>query len=144
MGHKGDIEARYTTNKGRLSDEMVADMRRAFLQSQEFLCTDQNNNVNSQTKKEMFLEMWREQAKMYGIDPDKLQVAEKQRSTRKDDEISIIKDAITEKISHKEKQKQQLQTKLVKGEEELLLCMNDGCNLIKELTGNRFLVSIRH
>lgn len=55
MGHKGDIEARYTTNKGRLNDEMVADMRRAFLQSREFLCTDQTNNLNSQTKRRCFL-----------------------------------------------------------------------------------------
>ena len=37
MGHKGDIEARYTTNKGRLTDEMISDMRRAYSKSQEFL-----------------------------------------------------------------------------------------------------------
>lgn len=85
--------------------------------------------------------MWKEQAKTYGIDPDKLQIVEKQ-STTKDEEINIIKDAITKKINHKEKKKQQQQqTKLVKGEEELLLSMNDGYNLIKEITGNRFLVS---
>jgi len=28
MGHKGDIEARYTTNKGRLPEDVVEDMRR--------------------------------------------------------------------------------------------------------------------
>ena len=36
MGHKGDIEARYTTNKGRLTDEMISDMRRAYSKSQNF------------------------------------------------------------------------------------------------------------
>ncbi len=30
MGHKGDIEHRYTLNKGRLPEELVEDMRRAY------------------------------------------------------------------------------------------------------------------
>jgi integrase len=37
MGHKGDIENRYTTNKSRLSDEVVNDMREAYRRSQEYL-----------------------------------------------------------------------------------------------------------
>ena len=78
MGHKGDIEARYTTNKGRLTDEMIADMRRAYSKSQEFLCTINGDNNSSQNKKEMLLDMWREQAKLYGIDPVKIKI-EKQR-----------------------------------------------------------------
>jgi hypothetical protein len=28
MGHKGDIEARYTTNKGRLTPQMMVDLRK--------------------------------------------------------------------------------------------------------------------
>ena len=47
MGHKGDIEARYTTNKGRLTDEMISDMRRAYSKSQQFLCTINNDNNNN-------------------------------------------------------------------------------------------------
>ncbi|MBS7609589.1 site-specific integrase [Candidatus Bathyarchaeota archaeon] len=39
MGHKGDIEARYTTNKGRLPEEVVEDMREAYRRSQAFLQT---------------------------------------------------------------------------------------------------------
>ena len=98
----------------------------------------------------MFLEMWRDQAKIYGIDPDKLQVAEKQRATignnnnedEDDEEINLIKEAISEKINGKDKQqRQRRQTKIVNGENELLSCMNDGWNLVKELTDNRFLVS---
>lgn len=30
MGHKGDMEARYTTNKGRLPNEVIEDMRKAY------------------------------------------------------------------------------------------------------------------
>jgi hypothetical protein len=37
MGHKGDIEARYTTNKGRLPQEVIEDMRQSFLKCEEYL-----------------------------------------------------------------------------------------------------------
>ncbi len=39
MGHVGDIEHRYTTNKGRLPDQVIEDMRSAYDRSQEFLHT---------------------------------------------------------------------------------------------------------
>ncbi len=39
MGHKGDIEARYTTNKGRLPQDLVDDMRDAYRRSAPFLET---------------------------------------------------------------------------------------------------------
>ncbi|MFA5771981.1 MAG: site-specific integrase [Thermoplasmata archaeon] len=39
MGHKGDIENRYTTNKGKLSPAVIDDMREAYKKSQEFLQT---------------------------------------------------------------------------------------------------------
>ncbi len=38
-GHKGDIEARYSTNKGRLPPEMVEDMRSAYKACEPFLST---------------------------------------------------------------------------------------------------------
>lgn len=37
MGHKGSIEARYTTNKGVLPDALIKEMRDAFKRSHEFL-----------------------------------------------------------------------------------------------------------
>jgi hypothetical protein len=39
MGHKGDIEARYTTHKCRLPPSVIEDMRGAYQRSQEFLST---------------------------------------------------------------------------------------------------------
>ena len=38
-GHKGDIESRYTTNKQRLPESVVEDMREAYRRSQEYLQT---------------------------------------------------------------------------------------------------------
>ncbi len=37
MGHKGDMEAVYTTNKGRLSEDVVKDMRDAYMRCDEYL-----------------------------------------------------------------------------------------------------------
>ncbi|MFZ1023288.1 MAG: site-specific integrase [Thermoplasmata archaeon] len=37
MGHKGSMEARYTTNKGRLTTDLVDDMREAYLRCEPLL-----------------------------------------------------------------------------------------------------------
>jgi len=39
MGHKGDIEAVYTTNKGRLPETLIEDMRESYQRSLEYLET---------------------------------------------------------------------------------------------------------
>jgi len=39
MGHKGDIESRYTTNKCRLPEAVIEDMREAYRRNQEYLQT---------------------------------------------------------------------------------------------------------
>jgi hypothetical protein len=43
MGHKGDMEARYTTNKGRLPPNFIEDMREAYRKSLEYLETRQQS-----------------------------------------------------------------------------------------------------
>ena len=37
MGHKGDIEATYTTNKGRLPDDVIEDLRGSYRRCQDYL-----------------------------------------------------------------------------------------------------------
>jgi len=39
MGHSGDMEARYTTHKGRLPEDVVEDMRRSYASCEEYLST---------------------------------------------------------------------------------------------------------
>ncbi len=39
MGHKGDIEARYSTNKGRLPPDMIEEMREAYKRCERLLQT---------------------------------------------------------------------------------------------------------
>ncbi|MGI0054648.1 MAG: site-specific integrase [Thermoplasmata archaeon] len=45
MGHRGSIENRYTTNKGRLPADLVDDMREAYGRCESFLATDQSEPV---------------------------------------------------------------------------------------------------
>ena len=71
MGQKGDMEARYTTNKGKLTNQMTEDMRRAYEQSQPFLSTDGIHDTESD-KHKMLVGMWRQQAKMYGFNIDEI------------------------------------------------------------------------
>ena len=168
MGHKGDIEARYTTNKGRLTDEMISDMRRAYSKSQQFLCTISNeSNNSSQNKKEMLLDMWREQAKLYGIDPVKIKI-EKQRIRKEDNknsndtnnkiifdieqETNAIRQEIMKIISSsssatttsateiQKTQQKQYDGKIIKNDEQLLHYICQGWEPIKELAQNRVIV----
>ena len=58
MGHKGDIENRYTTNKGRLPEEVIEDMRSAYRRSQGYLQTmgePDTEEKNEERYRKMFL-----------------------------------------------------------------------------------------
>ena len=148
MGHKGDIEARYTTNKKILSESMLTDMRKAYTNSLPYLLQEQENNTTSEkNKKEMFLEMWKEQAKMYGIDPMNLKI-EKQRVTNLDDNKNMI-DAIQQEILQKinpaiQNNQKQFQSKIVSvnndDNDELLSFIEDGWEPVKELSCNRIII----
>ena len=51
MGHKGDIEARYSTNKGRLSPTMIEEMREAYKRSEPHLSTKAESATEEQIKR---------------------------------------------------------------------------------------------
>jgi hypothetical protein len=57
MGHVGDIESRYTTNKQRLPESVVEDMRAAYARSEEFLQT----KINEETSEEKLRGSFRRQ-----------------------------------------------------------------------------------
>jgi len=54
MGHKGDIENRYTTNKQKLPDSVIEDMREAYRRSQEYLQTTVSETASEERLKEAF------------------------------------------------------------------------------------------
>ena len=60
MGHKGDIEARYSTNKGRLPPTMIEEMREVYKKCEPLLSTKAESATEEQIKKtfnEQFLVM---------------------------------------------------------------------------------------
>jgi hypothetical protein len=48
MGHKGDIENRYTTNKQKLPESVIEDMRAAYARSEEFLQTKAKDETSEE------------------------------------------------------------------------------------------------
>ena len=54
MGHKGDIEHRYTLNKGRLPEEVVEDLRGAYRRSQEYLQTGRSESDSEERLRDSF------------------------------------------------------------------------------------------
>jgi hypothetical protein len=52
MGHKGDIENRYTTNKQKLTEPVVDDMREAYRKSQEYLQTTKAETSSEEKMKD--------------------------------------------------------------------------------------------
>jgi hypothetical protein len=54
MGHKGDIENRYTTNKGRLPEIVIEDMRESYRKCQKYLQTFGSDDTSEERLKETF------------------------------------------------------------------------------------------
>ena len=68
MGHKGDIENRYTTNKCRLPENVIEDMREAYRRSQEYLQT-----IKPETNRESLIEEFRKQLLLVaGFPPEEI------------------------------------------------------------------------
>ena len=83
MGHKGDIEARYSTNKGVLPPDMIEDIRRCYSECEQFLCTTYAPIEQSSIIKEAKIEMLKSLAKnLLGIDLLDAKVARERRLGR--------------------------------------------------------------
>ncbi|MBI2938383.1 MAG: site-specific integrase [Thaumarchaeota archaeon] len=50
MGHKGDIEARYSTNKGRLPPDMIEEMRASYKRCEQLLQTTKSEPIDDKIK----------------------------------------------------------------------------------------------
>ena len=184
MGHKGDMEARYTTNKGKLTEQMTEDMRRAFEQSHAFLSTDAMHD-SEKDKRKMLVGMWRQQAKMYGLDPDDMLVngmldgapdapspisfsgtfaqnggsaridgtrasttslrntGQKTFTVERTPPVAQVADAVTGDDRAPDAKQSPFESRIVNGEVELLACTAEGWDLVRDLSGERFLIRRR-
>ena len=56
MGHKGSMEAKYTTNKGMLPVELIEEMKQAFRRSEEFLDLEIRTDPKEKTQQQNEME----------------------------------------------------------------------------------------
>jgi hypothetical protein len=93
MGHKGDIEARYSTNKGVLPPNMIEDMRKAYKECEPFLSTATQPLEQASIVKEAKIEALKSMAKsLLGIDLVDVKVAKERllgRELNKDEELEL-------------------------------------------------------
>ena len=93
MGHKGGMEARYSTNKGRLPPDMVEGMRESYKTCELFLSTMTQPLEHGNIVKEAKLEALKSIAKsLLGIDLLEVKVAKERevgRELDRDEEIDL-------------------------------------------------------
>jgi integrase len=86
MGHVGDIEARYTTNKGRLPPDLVEDMRDAYRRSLPFLETtklmDREAELKASFRQQMLLVAGLDEKEIGKMDLEGMSDADLQRIVR--------------------------------------------------------------
>jgi hypothetical protein len=151
-GHKGDIEARYSTNKGRLPPNMIEDIREAYKRCEPFLSTIAQPIEQSSMVKEAKIEMLRSLAKnLLGLDLLEVKVEkekELKRELRQEEEIELFEGEIRklriEPVKFREERRNSdadcgFVSKLI-SEDEVVKFLNDGWSLVKELKSGKVVV----
>ena len=148
MGHAGDMEARYTTNKGRLTEQTVEDMRGAYERSQVFLST--STNISEEDKRSMLRDMWRKQATLHGIDPDSI-ISDKKWSQdvksdaatppkKPDESRDVPRDSKPVADAAPAEDTAPFESRLARSEAEMLKCVSHGWDIFRELADGKFLM----
>jgi len=147
MGHMGDMEARYTTNKGRLTGQMIEDMRGAFARSEPFLSAGSADDAKH--RREMFLQSLRQQARAYGIDSSSIRMQTgDDGGTIEPDPSAGHETAPAPAAAMPEDAEPPrdgphgapYQTSIITGEEELLSRVAYGWDMVNNMPGGRFLI----
>jgi len=135
-GHKGDIESRYSTNKGILPEEMVEGMRKSIHACEPFLGTAAQEMDQSMVVKEAKVEALKSIAKsLLGIDLLEVKVAkekELERELSRDEEIELFENEM--------KKMRESDPQIMVREEELEGYLADGWQFVSVLPSQRILV----
>jgi len=137
-GHKGDIESRYSTNKGVLPPNMIEDMRKCYKDCEQFLSTIAQPLEQASIVKESKIEALKSIAKsLLGIDLLEVKVAkerELKRELTKDEEIELFENEI-KKMRSGERDPQ-----TIVAEEDLEKHLAEGWQFVSVLPSKRILV----
>jgi site-specific recombinase XerC len=138
MGHKGDIEARYSTNKGVLPPDMIEDMRNAYKACEPFLTTLIKPLEESNIVKEAKIEALKSMAKsLLGIDLLEVKIAkekELRRELTKDEELELYENELKKLREGKHNPQRIIY------ENELEKYLNEGWQFIATLPSQRILI----
>ena len=150
MGHKGDIEARYTTNKGRLTEQMREDMRRCYTNSQPFLYPHEGGSAD---KAGVLRDLWRRQAAEQGLDAADIMEVKSDRTepvSEAKSETVQPKASRPEPIPEAKPESAQLEpsqdvqekskNKVISGDDELVKYLDMGWTMIQELANSRYII----
>jgi len=143
MGHKGDMEARYTTEKGRLPDAMIDDMRSSYRDSENFLLTTPRVEGMMEENKQIQLDMAKKLlTTLYpGLDLEvtiKNREREMKRTLSADESLNLILDIVG---THKKNTEQSEEYKVVHVDQlEDFLNKNPGWKPKQSVNHDKFLV----
>jgi len=138
MGHKGDIEARYSTNKGVLPPDMIEDMRNAYKACEPFLTTLIKPLEESNIVKEAKIEALKSMAKsLLGIDLLEVKIAKEKELSKeltKDEELELYENELKKLREGKHNPQRIIY------ENELEKYLNEGWQFIATLPSQRILI----
>jgi len=138
MGHKGDIEARYSTNKGVLPPDMIEDMRNAYKACEPFLTTLTKPLEESNIVKEAKIEALKSMAKsLLGIDLLEVKIAKEKelgRELTKDEELELYENELKKLREGKHNPQRIIY------ENELEKYLNEGWQFVSILPSQKILI----
>lgn len=146
MGHKGDIEARYTTDK-KLPQDVIEDIRRVYKACEPFLVT-QVQEVDKSEIKKMLLKQWQQQAEMYNINLMEIKIQKEKElgEVDLDEEIKAIQQEIVKVTAPQLQppgttyQNNSGREHKIVNEKQLVKHLNEGWELVKEINGGKYLI----
>lgn len=137
MGHKGDIEARYSTNKGRLPPDMIKDMRKCYMECEPFLVTTIKPLEQSDVIKQAKIEALKSIARtLFGIDLLEVKVAKEKEEGREltvDEQIQLFENELKKLRENPDPQK-------IINEGELEVYLKKGWEFVSVLPSKRILI----
>jgi integrase len=139
MGHQGDMEARYTTHKGRLPQDLLDDMRASFGACVPYLSTIAPSLEQSTIVKEAKIEALKSIAKsLLGIDLLEVKVAKERELERPLDADEAI--ALFENTIQRQREAAEEDPQIVIREEDLEAYLLDGWEFVSVLPSQRILI----
>ena len=137
-GHKGDIESRYSTNKGILPEEMIEGMRKSIQVCEAFLGTTVQEMDQSRVVKEAKVEALKSIAKsLLNIDLLEVKVAKEkeiERELSRDEEIELFENEI------KKRREGEKDPQIIVEEQDLEAHLAEGWQFVSILPSEKILI----